>query len=149
MTADHTQMTPEQARAQLAASETRSLPSARDHRIHATGTAVLGVAMAAMMAPQNVLTGAGGIVLDLVLVAIWIGGVVWLERGPRTVPRRARLWSRLGLGLSFVLALTAVLPWLNLREQTGPNTWAMVLAGGAVIATPSLIAAALIAGGRK
>jgi hypothetical protein len=149
VTSDRPTLTPEQARRQLTDIQTRSLHSPRDRRIHAIGTAIFGLTSGFYMAAQNAITGAGHIVLSCVVVAIWVGEGFWVERAARTVPRRARLWSRLGIGGSLALALGLVLPWLNLRAQTSPNTWPMVLAGAFVVAVPSLVAAAVIARGRR
>ena len=149
MSTDQPQVTPEQAREQLAATQTRSLPSGHDRRIHAVATAVFGCSVAFYMASRNVFSGAERVVVSGVFVAVWMGGAIWVERAARTVPRRARLWSRLGIGLSFLLALGLVLPWLNLQAQTVPNSLPMVLVASFVVAVPSLIAAAAIAGRRR
>lgn len=149
MDADNAQVTPEQAREQLAASRPRALSSARDRRVHAVGTAVLGLAIGLFMASRNLLSETGLVVVAVVFFVAWMVGLAWVERIARTVPRGARRWSRVGIGGSFVLALAAVLPWLNLQAQSAPNTWPMVLLGALVAAIPSLLAAAVIAGGRK
>ena len=149
MGAEHMHLTSEQARERLAASRSRSLRSRGDRKVHAVGTAVLGLSIGLFMADRNLVSGTNEIVTSLIFGAVWLGGAIWVERAARTVPRGARLWSRLGIGTSVVVALVAVLPWLNLRAQTEPNTWPMVLAGAVVIAVPSLVAAAVIAGGRK
>ena len=146
---DHPHVTPEQARAQLAASRARPLGSDGDRAVHAVGTAVFGLTTGFYMATQNLVTGTAGIVLSCLVVAIWVAEALWVERAARTVPRRASLWSRVGIGGSLVLALVVVLPWLNLRAQTEPNTWPMVLVGALVAAVPSLVAAAAIARGRR
>jgi hypothetical protein len=143
MSTDPKLLTPEQAREQLAAD--RTLASPRDRRVHAIGTAVLGVSTAGVLAAQNLFSGAAQLVLSAVFVAVCLGDVVWVERVARTVPRRAKLWARLGIGASLVLSLGVVLPWLNLQAQTEPNTWPMVLAGALVAALPSLVAAGAIA----
>ena len=149
MDADDMQVTPEQAREQLAASRPRALGSPRDRRIHAMGTAALGLAIGLFMASRNLVSETGLAVVAVVFFIAWMAGLAWVERVARTVPRGARRWSRLGIAGSFVLALAAVLPWLNLQAQTEPNTWPMVLLGALVTAVPSLLAAAVIAGGRK
>lgn len=149
MISERPTVTPEQARRQLAEIPTRSLHLARDRKIHAIGTAVFGLTTGFYMAAQNAITGTGHAVLSCVFLAIALGECLWIEHAARTVPRRARLWCRLGLGASLVLALCLVLPWLNLQAQTSPNTWPMVLVAALVVAVPSLSAAAVIIRGRK
>lgn len=149
MSTDHTRPTPQQAHEQLAASRALSLHSTRDRKIHAIGTAVFGASMGVFMAMRNMVTGVSAIALTCVYAAVLVAEVLWVERAARTVPRRAGRWSRLGIGASLVLALVVVLPWLNLQAQTEPNTWPMVLVAAVVVAVPSLVAATVIARGRK
>lgn len=149
MSTDHSPLTPEQARERLSAGRNRSLGSTRDRRVHAIGTAVFGLAMGLFMTARHMTSGTAEVVLTILFGALLIGEVIWVERTARTVPRRAGLWSRLGAGASLLLALGGVLPWLNLRAQSGPNSWPLVLAAAAVVAVPSLVAAAVIARGRK
>jgi hypothetical protein len=149
MTTDHPTLTPEQARRQLADLQARPLSSPRDRRVHAVGTAVFGLTIALHMATQNAVTGAAQVVLSCVVLVVLVAETVWVERAARTVPRRARLWSRLGIGASFVVALGFVLPWLNLQAQTSPNTWPMVAVAATVVAVPSLVAAAVITRERR
>lgn len=147
---DRHQPTPQEAREQLAAAQARQLGSARDRRIHAVGTAVLGLTVGVFMATQNMVSlGTSGALLFVAFAVVCLGEAWWVERAARTVPRRSRLWSRLGIGGSVVLALVVVMPWLNLSAQSGPNTWPMVTVGAAVAAAPSVIAAAAIAAGRR
>lgn len=141
----HTTPTPQQARDQLGATQARPLASTRDRRVHAVGTAVVGVTIAVLFTASTVVSGVGGVVLCagftvVVLIQGW-----WVERAARTVPRRSRAISRAGIGTSFVLALVAVVPWLNLAAQSAPTTWPMVWAGAGVVAVPALLAAAVIA----
>jgi hypothetical protein len=151
MSTDRIHITPEQARERLTAAQMqRPLPSPRDRKVHAIGTAAFGVGIGLFMAAQNMLSGPGGEVLRTALFfAVYLGVAVWVERATRTVPRRVRLWSRLGIAGSMVLALVAVLPWLNLHAQSEPNTWTMVFVGTLVAGAPSLLAAAVIARGRR
>ncbi len=143
-------LSPDQAREQLAAIQERTLDSSRDRAMHASATAVFGVVTALYMASQNIVAGwVGHTVGTAVFLAAWLVTVWWIERVARTVPRRARAWSRAGIVASFVLTLTVVLPWLNLSAQTSPNTWPMVVAGAAVAATPALVAAAVIRWGTR
>jgi len=149
MNTTHPEPTPQQAHAQLAATQTRSLGSARDRRVHALGTAVVGVTIAVYATAQTIVSGVGEVALSVAFFALILGQGWWVERAAVTVPRRSRLISRLGIGTSFVLGLVAVLPWLNLAAQTSPTTWPMVWAGSAVAAVPALIAAAVIVGRRR
>lgn len=142
-------LTPEQAREQLMTTRTRSLDSSRDRGIHAIGTAVFGLTIGLFGASRNMTEGPVWFWGSLAYFVITIGVAFWVERTAQTVPRRARLWSRLGMAGSLVLCLVVVLPWLNLSAQTAPNTWGMVLIGGLGAAVPALIGAALIARGRK
>lgn len=149
MSTDHTQLTPEQARHQLHTIQSRSLRFAGDRRVYAVGTAISGLALGVFMAARNAVSGTSDILASLVFFVIWLGAAFWVQRATRTVPRRTKLWTGLGIGGSLVVALVAVLPWLNLQAQTEPNTWPMVLLGGLVVAAPSLFAAAVIARGRQ
>jgi hypothetical protein len=139
-------LTPREAREQLVTSQARSLTTRRDRRIHATVTAAFGLALGVFSAAQNLATTwADEALLTTGFVLVLVGMGLWVERAARTVPRRSRLRSRLGLGTSFVLSLVLVRPWLNLQAQTEPNTWPMVLGASVAIAVPSLIAASMIA----
>jgi hypothetical protein len=143
-------LTPAQAREQLATIQARTLDTTRDRTVHAGATAVFGVTSALYMAAQNILADrVSHTVGTAVFAAAWLVTVWWIERAARTVPRRAKAWSRGGIAASFVLTLTVVLPWLNLSAQTAPNTWPMVAAGAAVAAVPALAAAAVIRWGSR
>ncbi|MEX5295526.1 hypothetical protein QYM41_09615 [Kocuria sp. CPCC 205268] len=143
-------LTPDQAREQLATIQARTLETSRDRTVHAGATAVFGVVTALYMAAQNILVGwVGHTIGTVVFMVAWLVTVWWIERVARTVPRRAKVWSRGGIVASFVLTLTVVLPWLNLSAQTSPNTWPMVAAGAAVAAVPALVAAAVIRWGSR
>ncbi|MFF0945931.1 hypothetical protein ACFYE2_17145 [Kocuria sp. CPCC 205300] len=143
-------LTPEQAREQLASIQVRTFDTSRDRAVHAAATAVFGVVTALYMASQNILSDwVSHTVGTAVFAAAWLITVWWIERVARTVPRRAKAWSRGGIVASFVLTLTVVLPWLNLSAQTSPNTWPMVAAGAALAAVPALVAAAVIRWGSK
>jgi hypothetical protein len=143
-------LTPEQAREQLATIQERTFDTSRDRAVHAAATAVFGVASALYMATQNILSDwVSHSVGTAVFAAAWLVTVWWIERVARTVPRRAKAWSRGGIVASFVLTLSVVLPWLNLSAQTSPNTWPMVTAGAAAAAVPALLAAAVIRWGSK
>lgn len=146
---EHRQPTPEQAREQLAATRRTSLGSPGDADVHAVATAVFGVSVGILMASRNLVTGLGSAVLAAAFATVWLAVVAWAERSARTVPRRAKLWSRIGIVASLALALGAALPWLNYQAQTEPNTWPMVLAASSVVALPSLVAAVVIARGRS
>ena len=138
-----------QARAQLSTTHPQ-LTGPRDRRVHAITTATLGTAVGAVMAIQNLLVGPGGTALRALGYFVIVGGaLMWAERAARTVPRHAKLASRVGVGGSLVVGLTAVLPWLNLSAQTRPNTLTMAFGGAAAIALPSWVAAGYIARSRR
>ena len=143
-------LTPEQAREQLATIQERTMDTSHDRTVHAAATAVFGVVTGLYMAAQNILADwVSHTIGTAVFLAAWLVTVWWIERVARTVPRRAKAWSRAGIVVSFVLTLTVVLPWLNLSAQTTPNTWPMVAAGAAVAAVPALVAAAVIRWGSR
>ncbi|MGQ1795844.1 hypothetical protein ACT4S5_01705 [Kocuria oceani] len=137
--------TPEQAREQLAEVQARRLDTSGDRAVHAWATAAFGGITAFYAAAQNMLSDwVSHTALTLAFVTAWLATGWWVERAARTVPRRAKAWSRLGLAGSLLLVLTVVLPWLNYSAQTAPNTWPMVAAGAAAAAAPALLAAAVI-----
>lgn len=150
MGSDNVNLTPERAREQLAVDRERPLHSAADRRVHAIAVGGFGAAMGLLFATQNMFSGGTS---SLVRYGVFLVGYLtlefWVERTVRTVPRRVRLWRYCGIGASLPVALFAVLPWLNFEAQRAPNTWPMVLAGALVIAAPSLLAATVIARGRK
>lgn len=128
------------------AADRPTLTGPRDRRVHAIAVTAVGTAIGAVMSVQNLLTGPGGTALRALSYLVIVGGAfAWAERAARTVPRHAKLATRLGIGGSLLVGLTLVLPWLNLAAQDRPNTLAMVLIGGAAIALPSWLAAAYIA----
>lgn len=142
--------TPEQAREQLSAIKGRTIETSRDRAVHAGATAAFGAITAFYMASQNILADQfSHTVKTAAFAALWLLTVWWIERVARTVPRRAKVWSRSGIMASFVLTLTVVLPWLNHSAQSAPNTWPMVVAGSAAAAAPALVAAAVIRWGSK
>ena len=143
-------LTPDQAREQLATIQERTMDTSHDRTVHAAATAVFGVVTGLYMAAQNILADwVSHAVGTAVFVAAWLVTAWWIERVARTVPRRAKVWSRGGIVASFVLTLTVVLPWLNFSAQTAPNTWPMVAAGATVAAVPALLAAAVIRWGSQ
>lgn len=149
MNVEHRHPTPEQAREQIAATQRTPLGSPGDATVHAVATAVFGLSGGVFMASRNLVTGAWSALLAAAFATVWLGVMAWTERAARTVPRRARLWSRIGIFGSLAVALAIAMPWLNYRAQTEPNTWPMVLAASAVVALPSLVAAVVIARGRS
>lgn len=148
MDSTRSETTPQQAHEQLAAAENRVLASADDRRAHALVTAVTGVIVGVIFALSLVVSGVGSVLLYGAVLAVAFGASWWVQRVARTVPRRTKLISAIGVGFSVFVALFAVLPWLNLSAQTSPTTWPMGLAGVTMIAAPTLVAAAVIAGRR-
>lgn len=144
MDTEPTQITPEQASANLAAGEALQLARPRDRKIHAMGTAVFGITLGVLMATRNLISGTTAVLLTVALAAVLVAQVVWVERAARTVPRRAALWSRIGIGGSLLVGLALVSPWLNQAAQTEPNTVPMVAIGALAVAAPALVAAVFI-----
>ena len=142
-------LTPEQARDRLAVTAIGPLTTMRDRRVHAAGAAVVGLTMGLHMAMRNVVTEGRYALLSAAFVGVLVAEVLWVERASRTTPRRGRRWFWTGFTASFVLVLAVVTPWLNLGARTRPNTWAEITLGAAVIALPSLLAAAAIARPRR
>ncbi|MBX9246783.1 hypothetical protein ICW40_18495 [Actinotalea ferrariae] len=138
-----------EAQQQLATIEGRTLASARDRRVHAVGTVVYGVTIGLLMGARNMVSESQYLLLSLVAVVVLLAEFLLVERAARTVPRRARRWSRIGFAASFIIALVLVTPWLNLSAQTAPNTWPMVLVAALVTAAPSVVAGAVIARGGR
>ena len=139
------QPAPEQARAQLTAIQSRSITTGRDRSVHALATAVFGAITAFYMASQNILAdGIAHTIKTAAFIGLWLLVVWCTEQAAKTVPRQAKLWSRIGIAGSFLLSLTVVLPWLNFSAQTAENTWPMVVGGAALAAAPALVAAAAI-----
>ena len=148
MDTDHPPLTPQQAREQLDSTRTRSLGVPGDRTVHAIGAAAVGLTMGLHMATRNLVSESHYALLSGIFVCVMVAEVLWVEKASRTVPRRARRCFWTGLVTSFVVALALVTPWLNLQAQEGPNTWPMVALGAAVVAVPSLLAAAVIARSR-
>lgn len=137
-------LTPDEAQRRLDLGTSTSLTSAGDRRLHAGSTALFGVGLGAMAVTSSRLDGLVGSAVSGILAAALLGLLLWADSRARTVPRRARLISRVGVGVSLVVGLVAVLPWLNLRAQDQVIGWPLALAAVAVIALPSLVAAAAI-----
>lgn len=149
MNTQPSQLTPQQAREQLAAARSRSLASAQDRKVHAAGMVFVGVVIGLHMASRNLIGEGTYALVGVLVIGLLLVEMIWVDRTARTVPRRVRLCSWTGFIASFIVGLWAVTPWLNLAAQTAPNTWPMVLGGAAATAAPSLIAAIVIAAGRK
>lgn len=140
-----TTLTPDEARRRLDLDAATPLATTADRRLHAGSTALFGVGLGVLAVLSNVLDGLVASAVSGIVAAALLGLLVWADGRARTVPRRARLISRAGVGASLLVGLAAVLPWLNLRAQDQPITWAAALAAIVLIALPSLVAAAMIA----
>lgn len=149
MDAHPSHLTPQQAREQLTAAQSRSLSSRRDRTIHAVGMVFVGVVIGVHMALRNVIGEGAYALVGLLVIGVLFLEMIWVDRTARTVPRRVRLCSWAGFIISFLVGLWVVTPWLNLAAQSGPNTWPMVLVGAVATAAPSLVAAVVIAAGRR
>ncbi len=141
-------ITPQQAREQLAQVEAATDRRAADRRVHALATAGFGLAMGAYLSVYRVVDGTGWqtpALLAYVFGLLALAG--WQTRAARSWPRNARRASYLGLGATVVLFMAAVMTF-NYREAqreldgtgAGESVLLLVLAG-MVTAAPMVVAA--------
>lgn len=146
-----TDITPQQAREQLAEAEAATDRRAGDRRVHALATGGFGLLVGAYLAVSRLVEGSSWETLVMVLYVLLLLGLAgWQTRGANTWPRRARRTSWIGLGITMVLFLGAVIG-LNVWEAqeavgaTVPTDDVALLAlAGLVVAAPMLGAAVLI-----
>lgn len=145
MDATRYEPTSQEAREQLVTTHALALASARDQRVHARGTALIGVTFAIAITATTTLSNGGALVVSAVFFAVAGGLWWWVERTTHTVPRGAKAVSTAGLTTSTVLAMFVVTPWLGTFDPSSTPPWPMITAGAVLVAIPTLIAAALIA----
>lgn len=141
-------ITPHEAREQLARAGGAGIDDAPDRRVHGLATIAFGVVIGLYVAVQQRLDGApwegvlaGGYVVVIGAVALWQG------RASGVVPRRSRRIGRIGLAGTVAAMLVAIVV-LNVRqasrELAGPagapeSLWVLALVG-ALVALPMVVA---------
>ncbi|MGG5257932.1 hypothetical protein [Phycicoccus avicenniae] len=144
-------ITPQQAREQLAHAEAATGRRDAERRIHALATAGFGLLVGAFLAVSRVTedTRYESVVIAF-YVLLLLALTTWQTRGARAWPRNTRRTSWIGLGVTMVLFLAAIIAF-NVREaqqeldgvpQT-ENVGLLVLAG-LVVAAPMVLAAVRI-----
>lgn len=151
----HHDITPQQAREQLAEAETTTDRS-DDRRVHALATAGFGIAIGAYLALSRLAEETSWeFVLIGFYVVVLLGLARWQTRSARTWPRHARRTSRIGLAGTFVLFLAAIIGFNVVEAQQEadglvPTDNIALLAGaGLVVALPLLVAALVIRRGEQ
>ena len=147
----HNDITPQQAREQLAQADAATDRRAGDRRVHALATAGFGLLVGGYLAVSRLAEGTSWETLIIVFyVLLLIRLLGWQTRGASTWPRHAKRTSWVGLGASVVLFLGAVIA-LNVGDAqqdagtTAPSdNVALLVLAGLVVAAPMLAAAVLI-----
>lgn len=141
-------ITPQQAREQLARAEAATGRRDPERRVHALATAGFGLLVGAYLAVSRISEDTQW---EAVVIAFYVllllALTTWQTRGARAWPRNTRRTSWVGLAATMVLFLAAVMAF-NVREagqeldgvpQT-ENVGLLVLAG-VVVAAPMVLAA--------
>jgi hypothetical protein len=149
-------ITPQQAREQLAEAEAATGRRAGDRRVHALATAGFGLLIGGYLAVSRLVEDTSWETLAIAFYVLLLLGLAgWQARGASTWPRRARTTSWAGLGTTVVLFLGAVIA-LNVGDAQrdagsaapSDNVLLLVLTG-LVVAAPMLVAAVLIDRGER
>jgi len=140
-------VTPQEAREQLAAAEAATDRRAGDRRVHALATAGFGLVIGAYLAVSRLVEDTSAETLVVVCYVLLLLGLAgWQTREARTWPRRARRTSYVGLGVTVVLFLGAVIAFNVVDAQ---QEVPLLVLAGLVVAAPMLVAAALIERGER
>ncbi len=145
-------ITPQQAREQLAEAEAATNRRADDRRVHALATAGFGLLIGAYVALYRLAEGSGWQVVVLSSYVLMLVALsLWQTRSSRSWPRHARRVSWTGFTATMVLFLAVVMT-LNYREaqqeldgSTPSEDVLLLLLAGGVVAVPMLVAALVIA----
>ncbi|GAA2739518.1 hypothetical protein GCM10009867_35910 [Pedococcus aerophilus] len=144
-------ITPQQAREQLAHAEAATTHRDGDRRVHAVATAGFGLLIGGYLAISRVTEDTSW---ETVVIAFYVLLLLaltrWQTHGARTWPRHAKRTNWLGLTATMVLFFAAIIGF-NIREAgqeldglaATENPGLLVLAGLGV-AAPMLVAAAVI-----
>ena len=144
-------ITPQQAREQLAEAEAATDRRGGDRRVHALATAGFGLVVGAYLAVSRVTEDtAWEIPVIALYVLLLLALAAWQTRGAHTWPRHARRTSRIGLAVTMVLFLGAVVAF-NVREAqqeldglAPTESVALLVLAGLVVAAPMVVAAVMI-----
>lgn len=147
----HNDITPQQAREQLAQADAATERRSGDRRVHALATAGFGLLIGGYLAVSRLAEGTSWETLIVVFYVLLLLGLAgWQTRGASTWPRHAKRTSWIGLGATVVLFLGAVIA-LNVGDAqqdagtTAPSdNVALLVLAGLVVAAPMLAAAVLI-----
>lgn len=143
-------ITPQQARERLERAEAATGRREADRRVHGLATAGFGLLVGAYLAVSRIVEGTAWeyVVLGVyVVLLLWL--CLWQSRAARTWPRHVRRVGRLGLGASMALFVVAVV-WLNVRESAAldevaaPESLAVLVPAGLVVALPMVVAGLVI-----
>lgn len=149
-------ITPQQAREQLAHAEAATSRRSDDRRVHALATAGFGLLVGGYLAVSRISEDTSW---ETVVIAFYVLLLLaltrWQTRGARTWPRFARRTSWLGLGGTVTLFLVAVIGF-NIREAgqqldgvAQTENLGLLLLAGIVVAAPMLVAALAINRGER
>ncbi|QKE85572.1 hypothetical protein [Arthrobacter sp. NEB 688] len=140
-------ITPQQAREQLAHAEAATGRRDAERRVHALATAAFGLLIGVFLAVSRISedTRYESVVIAFYALAL-VALTTWQTRGARAWPRHARRTSWVGLGTTMVLFLAAVMVF-NVREMQQEraglpqteNIGLLVLAG-LLVAAPMVLA---------
>ena len=149
-------ITPQQAREQLAEAEAATERRAGDRPVHAMATAGFGLVIGTYLALSRVVADTSWesvVIGSYVLLLVTLAG--WQGRAARTWPRHARRLSWIGLRGTVVLFLAAVVGSNVVRAHQESDATVSggavlaLLAAGLVVALPMLVAALLIRRGEQ
>ena len=149
-------ITPQQARAQLAEAEAATDRRAGDRHVHALATAGFGLLVGGYLAVSRLAEGTAWQAPAVAFyVLLLLALAAWQTRGASTWPRHARLTSWVGLGVTMLLLLAAMMAF-NVREAqqeadglVPTESVALLVLAGLVVAAPMLVAAVLIDRGER
>jgi hypothetical protein len=144
-------ITPQEAREQLARAGDTGIDDAPDRQVHGLATMAVGLVIGLYVAVQQRFDGApwegalvGGYVVVLGAVALWQGRA-------GVVPRRSRRVGRIGLTGTVAAMLVAIVV-LNVREASrevagsagAPESLGVLALTGVLVALPMLVAGLMV-----
>ncbi len=150
-------ITPQQARKQLAEAEAATDRRAGDRRVHALATAGFGVLVGGYLAVSRLAQDTSWQTPAITLyILLLVALATWQTRGASTWPRYARRTSWVGLAGTMVLFMGMVMAF-NVREAqqeldgvAPTENVALLVLAGLVVALPAVVAGVVIArGGRR